>query len=201
TRPAALALSAVSSSYQPSNGPACAPNGASVRPATAEARRSFFRVERVMEGTLAAIGKGSLKMLSLPTRESLCGQGGFRPVLCLRSGLCPMGHPWDSHGFPRTCNYHKLTVLLTIGGIIICEVTVQENSMSRFPKILSLSLLSVFLTASHAYALTLGEVARVAATAQESAFNTVELVAYAAEDRVPQWNRVKEALEGDIATL
>jgi len=73
--------------------------------------------------------------------------------------------------------------------------------MSRFPKILSLSLLSVFLTASHAYALTLGEVARVAATAQESAFNTVELVAYAAEDRVPQWNRVKEALEGDIATL
>ncbi len=73
--------------------------------------------------------------------------------------------------------------------------------MSRLSKSLVLSLFAAVLTASPAFALTLGQVARVAATAQESAFNSVEMVAYQAEDRVPQWSRVKQAMEGDLAAL
>lgn len=52
-----------------------------------------------------------------------------------------------------------------------------------------------------AKALTLGQVAQVAQTAQPAAFNSVELVAYNAQDNVPQWNRVKAALGNDVAKM
>ncbi|MDB5478200.1 MAG: transglutaminase family protein cysteine peptidase, partial [Alphaproteobacteria bacterium] len=52
-----------------------------------------------------------------------------------------------------------------------------------------------------AHALTLADAANVAQTARVSAFNTVEMVAYNANDRVPQWNRAKAALAKDSAKL
>ena len=73
--------------------------------------------------------------------------------------------------------------------------------MSTPLKSLTLGLAVASLLTFDAHALTLGQVAQVAANAQPAAFNSVEMVAYNAEERVPQWNRVKGALEGDMGTL
>ena len=62
-------------------------------------------------------------------------------------------------------------------------------------------LAGFLLVAGEAKALTLGQVAQVAESARPAAFNSVELVAYNADQNVPQWNRVKAALGKDVATL
>jgi predicted transglutaminase-like cysteine proteinase len=72
--------------------------------------------------------------------------------------------------------------------------------MSRLSKLASLTILAAFIAAP-AHALTLGQVAKVAATAQTSAFNTIELASYGSENSAPEWNRVQPALESDMATL
>lgn len=68
-------------------------------------------------------------------------------------------------------------------------------------KITVILLGAFLLIAGEANAMTLGQVAQVAQSAQPAAFNSVELVAYNAQDNVPQWNRVKAALGNDIAKL
>jgi predicted transglutaminase-like cysteine proteinase len=68
--------------------------------------------------------------------------------------------------------------------------------MSRPVKLAILSVLSLFIV-NEANALTLGQAAQMAQSATPAAFNSVELVAYRADDKVPQWNRVKAALVND----
>lgn len=68
-------------------------------------------------------------------------------------------------------------------------------------KTTSILLGALLLLAGEANALTLGQAAQVAQSAQPAAFNSVELVAYHAESSVPQWERVKAALGNDVAKL
>lgn len=67
--------------------------------------------------------------------------------------------------------------------------------------LLSLSLVLFLGVSFDAQALTLGQVAQVAQTAKPAAFQSIEMVAYQAEERVPQWNRVKQALQKDRIVL
>ena len=76
----------------------------------------------------------------------------------------------------------------------------RMSKMSRI-SLISLSLIAFFCVSTDAHALTLGQAAKVAQTAKPAAFQAVEMVAYQAEDRVPQWNRVKQAMIKDRAIL
>lgn len=73
--------------------------------------------------------------------------------------------------------------------------------MSLSRQTIAILTLCVFLFSEQANALTLGQAAQVAQTAQPAAFNTVEMVAYNVEDRVPQWQSVKAALKQDVKAL
>lgn len=68
-------------------------------------------------------------------------------------------------------------------------------------KTVVLSCVMLALGAVNANALTLGQAAKISQNAQPAAFNTVEMVAYNANDRVPQWNRAKVAIAKDKITL
>ena len=73
--------------------------------------------------------------------------------------------------------------------------------MSAMIKTTSILLGAFLIISGEAKALTLGQAAQIAQSAQPAAFNSVELVAYNAQDNVPQWNRVNAALGKDVALL
>ena len=65
----------------------------------------------------------------------------------------------------------------------------------------ALILLGFAVLSAPAQAITLGQMGQIAQNAPQAAFQTVEFTAPAAEDRTPQWQRVKASLGRDMAEL
>ncbi len=73
--------------------------------------------------------------------------------------------------------------------------------MIKNPLFNALVLLGFVALAQPTQAMTLGQMGQIAQSAQTAAFQTVEFTAPQAEDRTPQWQRVKSALARDMAAL